>query len=77
MEWAYRLFQEPGRLWKRYLFTNALFIVWMLQCFLRNEIGMGRSIETLSLVLPQSSMFDGIHLQMMSAELCGSLFVTD
>jgi len=46
MEWAYRLFQEPGRLWKRYLFTNALFIVWMFQCFLRSEIGMGRSIET-------------------------------
>jgi N-acetylglucosaminyldiphosphoundecaprenol N-acetyl-beta-D-mannosaminyltransferase len=46
MEWAYRLFQEPGRLWKRYLFTNALFIIWMLQSLLRSEIGIGRSIET-------------------------------
>jgi N-acetylglucosaminyldiphosphoundecaprenol N-acetyl-beta-D-mannosaminyltransferase len=25
MEWLYRLFQEPGRLWKRYLIGNPLF----------------------------------------------------
>ena len=25
MEWAYRLLQEPGRMWKRYLRTNVLF----------------------------------------------------
>lgn len=25
-EWAYRLLQEPGRLWNRYLFTNTAFI---------------------------------------------------
>lgn len=25
MEWAYRLLQEPGRLWKRYLVTNLAF----------------------------------------------------
>ena len=25
MEWAFRLAQEPGRLWKRYLVTNAAF----------------------------------------------------
>lgn len=29
MEWLYRLLQEPGRLWRRYLVTNALF-AWML-----------------------------------------------
>lgn len=28
MEWAYRLVQEPGRLWRRYLVTNTTF-VWM------------------------------------------------
>jgi N-acetylglucosaminyldiphosphoundecaprenol N-acetyl-beta-D-mannosaminyltransferase len=27
MEWAYRLVQEPGRMWKRYLRTNVLFSV--------------------------------------------------
>jgi N-acetylglucosaminyldiphosphoundecaprenol N-acetyl-beta-D-mannosaminyltransferase len=26
LEWLFRLFQEPQRLWKRYLITNALFI---------------------------------------------------
>jgi N-acetylglucosaminyldiphosphoundecaprenol N-acetyl-beta-D-mannosaminyltransferase len=26
LEWLYRLMQEPGRLWKRYLVTNTLFI---------------------------------------------------
>lgn len=25
LEWLYRLIQEPGRLWKRYLITNSLF----------------------------------------------------
>jgi len=29
MEWAYRLLQEPRRLWRRYLVTNTLF-AWML-----------------------------------------------
>ncbi len=27
LEWAYRLWQEPKRLWKRYLFTNLPFLV--------------------------------------------------
>ena len=26
LEWLYRLYQEPGRLWKRYLLTNSMFI---------------------------------------------------
>lgn len=26
LEWCYRLIQEPRRLWKRYLFTNAIFL---------------------------------------------------
>ena len=29
MEWLYRLLQEPGRMWRRYLYTNSLFL-WML-----------------------------------------------
>jgi N-acetylglucosaminyldiphosphoundecaprenol N-acetyl-beta-D-mannosaminyltransferase len=27
LEWAYRLAQEPGRLWRRYLSTNPAFVV--------------------------------------------------
>jgi N-acetylglucosaminyldiphosphoundecaprenol N-acetyl-beta-D-mannosaminyltransferase len=29
MEWAYRLIQEPRRMWKRYLVTNTHFL-WIL-----------------------------------------------
>jgi len=29
LEWLFRLFQEPKRLWKRYFFTNSIFI-WYL-----------------------------------------------
>jgi N-acetylglucosaminyldiphosphoundecaprenol N-acetyl-beta-D-mannosaminyltransferase len=38
MEWVYRLFQEPGRLWKRYILGNPLFVVRVL----RQRLG-GRS----------------------------------
>jgi len=27
LEWLHRLASEPGRLWRRYLVTNALFVV--------------------------------------------------
>ena len=27
LEWLYRLWQEPGRLWKRYLYTNTVFLM--------------------------------------------------
>jgi hypothetical protein len=26
MEWVYRLIQEPGRMWRRYLIGNAVFL---------------------------------------------------
>ncbi len=29
LEWVYRLSQEPGRLWKRYLVTNTAFVLLM------------------------------------------------
>ena len=38
LEWLYRLFQEPTRLWKRYFYTNTLFIYYFLQQFLRIKI---------------------------------------
>jgi N-acetylglucosaminyldiphosphoundecaprenol N-acetyl-beta-D-mannosaminyltransferase len=34
LEWVFRLFQEPKRLWKRYLISNTLFIIYLMgQCF--------------------------------------------
>ncbi len=29
LEWFYRFLQEPGRMWKRYLYTNCMFL-WLL-----------------------------------------------
>ena len=31
IEWFYRLIQEPGRLWKRYLISNSIFLVRSLK----------------------------------------------
>jgi N-acetylglucosaminyldiphosphoundecaprenol N-acetyl-beta-D-mannosaminyltransferase len=27
LEWSYRLLQEPGRMWRRYVFSNASFLM--------------------------------------------------
>lgn len=35
MEWAYRVVQEPGRMWKRYLRTNFLFVFLLMREFAR------------------------------------------
>ena len=35
LEWLYRLCQEPGRLWKRYLVGNSRFIAYCLMEWLR------------------------------------------
>lgn len=31
MEWLYRVLQEPGRLWKRYLVTNSIFLGMLIR----------------------------------------------
>ncbi|MBF0174980.1 MAG: WecB/TagA/CpsF family glycosyltransferase [Magnetococcales bacterium] len=31
LEWFYRVLQEPGRMWKRYLFTNVMFLFLILR----------------------------------------------
>jgi N-acetylglucosaminyldiphosphoundecaprenol N-acetyl-beta-D-mannosaminyltransferase len=31
LEWLYRIIQEPGRMWKRYLVTNTLFIYYLVR----------------------------------------------
>jgi N-acetylglucosaminyldiphosphoundecaprenol N-acetyl-beta-D-mannosaminyltransferase len=35
MEWFYRFMQEPGRLWKRYLVTNGIFIYLIVRAKVR------------------------------------------
>ena len=38
LEWLFRLFQEPGRLWRRYLFTNSQFIFLFIYYSLINKM---------------------------------------
>lgn len=33
LEWLFRLSQEPGRLWQRYLLTNSLFVLGVIRQF--------------------------------------------
>ncbi len=37
LEWLFRLIQEPGRLWKRYLYHNPRFLVFVLLDLLSNS----------------------------------------
>jgi N-acetylglucosaminyldiphosphoundecaprenol N-acetyl-beta-D-mannosaminyltransferase len=37
LEWAYRLAQEPGRLWRRYLRYNPRFVIGFLRQWLRHR----------------------------------------
>lgn len=38
LEWAYRLYLEPGRLWKRYLYTNSMFLVLTLKYLINRRV---------------------------------------
>ena len=38
LEWLYRLLQEPGRMWKRYLTTNSVFLCLFLKEFVKRRI---------------------------------------
>lgn len=38
LEWVYRFYQEPKRLWKRYLVTNTLFSLLMIQFIVKRLI---------------------------------------
>jgi N-acetylglucosaminyldiphosphoundecaprenol N-acetyl-beta-D-mannosaminyltransferase len=35
LEWLYRVYQEPGRMWKRYLITNSKFIILLIKARLK------------------------------------------
>lgn len=39
LEWLFRLYQEPRRMWRRYLITNTLFILLILREWLRSRVG--------------------------------------
>jgi N-acetylglucosaminyldiphosphoundecaprenol N-acetyl-beta-D-mannosaminyltransferase len=39
LEWLYRLYQEPKRLFKRYFITNNIFVYLLLSTYLKNKFG--------------------------------------
>jgi N-acetylglucosaminyldiphosphoundecaprenol N-acetyl-beta-D-mannosaminyltransferase len=45
LEWLYRLVQEPGRLWKRYLVNNSVFVWLCLGQAVRKVTGSGAKRE--------------------------------
>jgi N-acetylglucosaminyldiphosphoundecaprenol N-acetyl-beta-D-mannosaminyltransferase len=40
LEWLFRMFQEPHRMWRRYLVTNTLFVMLVMREWLRYRIGL-------------------------------------
>lgn len=46
MEWAYRLVQEPRRMWKRYLRTNVLFSVMVARAMIRQRLAPRRTASS-------------------------------
>lgn len=44
LEWLYRLIQEPGRLWKRYFYTNSLFLILFMLELMKVKI-LGKKIN--------------------------------
>ena len=43
LEWLYRVKQEPGRLWKRYLMTNSAFAMMVASAVVRHQLARIRS----------------------------------
>ena len=48
LEWAYRLYLEPGRLWKRYFYTNSFFLLLTFKYFVNSRIRGNYSTTTAS-----------------------------
>jgi N-acetylglucosaminyldiphosphoundecaprenol N-acetyl-beta-D-mannosaminyltransferase len=42
LEWFYRLIQEPGRLWRRYLTTNTVFLWLVLKALVTERLSAGK-----------------------------------
>ena len=40
LEWLFRLLQEPGRMWKRYLVTNSVFVALLVREFVKLRLGL-------------------------------------
>ena len=52
LEWFFRMMQEPGRLWKRYLTTNTLFVVKFVQQWLWQSDNSNAEIDVADQATP-------------------------
>jgi UDP-N-acetyl-D-mannosaminuronic acid transferase (WecB/TagA/CpsF family) len=46
LEWAFRLAQEPGRLWRRYVLGNPAFLARVFAQKLSDQPGIARLLRT-------------------------------
>lgn len=42
LEWLYRVYQEPGRMWRRYLVTNSIFIWLLVVALVKKRLRIGK-----------------------------------
>jgi N-acetylglucosaminyldiphosphoundecaprenol N-acetyl-beta-D-mannosaminyltransferase len=56
LEWAYRVLQEPGRLWKRYLVTNSAFVVLTLREAIMPAAALQPALPPDSLAAPNATL---------------------
>jgi len=61
LEWVYRFYQEPQRLWKRYLVTNSLFSVLMLKFSIEHFIRRSYFSIRKLLTLPFKKIKNSLH----------------
>jgi N-acetylglucosaminyldiphosphoundecaprenol N-acetyl-beta-D-mannosaminyltransferase len=45
LEWTYRLFLEPKRLWKRYFITNSIFILLVIRIYFSKLVGRRKIVN--------------------------------
>jgi N-acetylglucosaminyldiphosphoundecaprenol N-acetyl-beta-D-mannosaminyltransferase len=50
MEWLYRMAQEPGRLWRRYLVTNSIFALMLIGEMLSKASRESKGVNTIQLL---------------------------
>jgi exopolysaccharide biosynthesis WecB/TagA/CpsF family protein len=62
LEWLYRLFQEPRRLWKRYLVTNTIFVAKLFFAIMQIKLrAIGRLFQKRNNTVPIETEQNDAH----------------
>lgn len=67
LEWAHRLAQEPGRLWRRYLSTNSRFVAWSVADALGRRPGRSEIPQSIGVSAPGPAMLSPHQATLRSA----------